>query len=142
MTDDLLTAATELVAVLQERHHGRMPDEVQAAYDRVRAILAAVPTDDNIAVTAESEAWLRSTGGLPSGDVTPVELGWKIWERGVTESYGTEPAMHLMWSSADNSWWLEAYDTGGDTLASIELDPRPTRADVRRLFSALSINTR
>ena len=106
-----------------------------------RAYLRDNPPDGSEPVTEQSEAWLRSLGGLPSGDVTPVELGWKIWERGVTESYGEEPAMHLMWSSVDNSWWLEAYDTGGDTLASIELDPRPTRADVRKLFKALSVAT-
>lgn len=141
MTEEELRWAAK--AVVQMGESKTMFDTIDAGALAVcRAWLEEHPADDNIAVTADSETWLRSMGGLPSGDVSPVELGWTIWERDVTESYGEESAMHLLWSSADNSWWLEAYDTGGDTLASIELDPRPTRADVRRLFSALSINTR
>lgn len=36
--DELRTAAAALVAVLRKRHHGRMPDEVQRAYDAVLAL--------------------------------------------------------------------------------------------------------
>lgn len=105
--------------------------------------LAEHPADDAEPVTAsiESEAWLRSIGGLPNdpGPGESVELAWNIWSRGETESYGTEPAMHVLWASGDNSWWIEAYDTGGETLAIVELEPRRTRGDVRRLFAALGI---
>ena len=40
---ELLSALTALVNALQDRHYGRMPDEVQSAYDRAWSVVYASP---------------------------------------------------------------------------------------------------
>ncbi|OLU09218.1 hypothetical protein BVK87_06205 [Achromobacter denitrificans] len=42
-SDAVRDALHELVEVLQKRHYGRMPDEVQKAFDNARAALSAQP---------------------------------------------------------------------------------------------------
>jgi hypothetical protein len=86
-----------------------------------------------------TENWLRDRGFLP-GDERPVEMAKKIWSRGETEDNGKEPAMHLVWSSDDGAWWIEAYDADGRTLAAVELPPKTTRGQVTELLNALGIN--
>jgi cell division protein FtsB len=43
---ELRAAATRFVGVIRDRHYGRMPDEVQSAFDGVAALLARTPTTE------------------------------------------------------------------------------------------------
>ena len=110
--------------------------------DRViaaRELLRIAPLFDRYAdETPIDEAWLRSVGFLPDGEDTG-EFARKIWSAGETEDYGTDPAMHIVWSTIDDSCWLEAYDRDGKSLAVIELDGIKTRGQLRRLTDALGI---
>ena len=130
--------------------------EARAALERLRTIAAMVDHDgadvareavklvemlllDRYAdETVIDETWLRSAGFLPDGEDTG-EFARKIWSAGETEDYGTDPAMHIVWSTIDDSCWLEAYDRDGNSLAVIELDGIKTRGQLRRLTDALGI---
>ena len=125
-------------------------------YEQMMAFFGSVPQGDMTDATADvcreylklldryadetpiDEAWLRSVGFLPDGEDTG-EFARKIWSAGETEDYGTDPAMHIVWSTIDDSCWLEAYDRDGKSLAVIELDGIKTRGQLRRLTDALGI---
>jgi len=54
----LLDALSGLVKALRERHYGRMPDEVQAAYDKAWAIVFSSPVAAPVAAQAPAVAWM------------------------------------------------------------------------------------
>lgn len=91
---------------------------------------------DDLAV---DEAWVRSVGFLPNGDIRPaVEFAAKIWDVKESVDFGEHPAMQLVVSTVDCSFWLCAYGTAGQTLTLVEI-PGRTRGDLRRLCAALGI---
>lgn len=83
--------------------------------------------------TPVDEAWLRSVGFLP--DDRGKEFALTVWEKGVTEHTGDEPAFNVVVGS--DGVWLEAFDRHGKSLACIELDVPATRIAVAMLMSAL-----
>lgn len=72
---DVRNALAALVNVLHRRHTGRMPDEVQRAFDDAQRALAEQPADPG--------------AGYPILDVRvgrEVEIGWR-WRNGRTIYY-------------------------------------------------------
>ncbi|WP_323016389.1 hypothetical protein [Castellaniella sp.] len=73
----LLDALSGLVNVLRERHYGRMPDEVQAAYDKAWAIVfsspvaapvAQKPMVDMLPPATSRDRWMYQQGRLAERD--------------------------------------------------------------------------
>ena len=59
-------ALAALVEVLRERHYGRMPEEVQRAYDNAKAVLALPSTSTDGA----QAGWIKPAKGMPPPWVT------------------------------------------------------------------------
>lgn len=129
----MIDAHEAMIALLPGLPGGTVIDD---AVEIARAYIADHSADETEPVT---EAWLRSVGFLPNGDDLG-EFAIRLWSVGETECYGTDPAMHYLWSVVDNSSWLEAYGTGGESLCLVELATNNARGDVRRLCRALGID--
>lgn len=81
--------------------------------------------------------FLRSLDFLPDG-VVEGEYAYTLYDKHPEEdsldNYPWEPHMHLMVNVIDKSIWLEAYDGGGKTLASLEL---PGKLSEQRIIDIL-----
>lgn len=94
-------------------------------------------------MSAIDSEWLKSIGFVADGnDATNKEYGRHAWSLSY-EGDGdeeTENSIQVLVSAKDFSVWLEVYDSGGDSLALIEV-PGGTRERVLKLCEALGMDT-
>lgn len=136
-TQTAYAAELDAAAEILQRVHPIGRVKAIGRLEVVAALGELFPADEFIAV---DEAWLRSVGFLPDGDDPETgDFATKIWSRDEHSDYGKDPAMHVIQNVKDGSSWLESYSPQGQSLCIIELEPKPTRGDVRRLLAALGI---
>lgn len=125
---------TELIAAAERiKNRVARPGDVDRL---VVHVLATVRADD--AELADRPWFIERLGWLPDGKGQDFGgVATRIREVGETESYGTEPAMQVLFEAG--SLWLETYGIAGETLCLLELIMKPTRGQVRLLLRALGI---